>query len=71
MSELSQTEHEKREALANWVLALPSKAARWDWLSRFEARHGKALADDLKARMTRLYRARKQQQRGGDDAAAR
>jgi hypothetical protein len=53
---LPPEEHDKRESLARWVLTLRTKADRAEWLAKFERLHGKAITDDLKARMTRIYR---------------
>lgn len=58
---LDPVEEEKRETLAAWVLAhFETKADRAAWLKQFEETNGKRIADDIKARMTRIYR----QQRG-------
>lgn len=60
---LPPEEHEKRECLARWVLELRTKADRIEWLAKFEQRNGKAITDDLKARMTRIYRQRVEERR--------
>lgn len=55
------TENERRDHLARWVLKhFETKADRAEWLRLFEEKNGKRIADDIKARMTRIYR----QQRG-------
>lgn len=57
---LDPVEEEKRETLAAWVLAhFDTKAARAAWLKQFEETNGKRIADDIKARMTRIYREQK------------
>lgn len=58
---LDPVEEHKRELLATWVLKhFETKADRAEWLRLFEEKNGKRIADDIKARMTRIYR----QQRG-------
>lgn len=57
---LDPVEEEKRETLAAWVLKhFETKADRAEWLRLFEEKNGKRIADDIKARMTRIYREQK------------
>lgn len=55
-------EHQWLEDLATWALSAFDRAERRAWLDEVEQADGKEVADDLKARMRRIYREQKQHQ---------
>lgn len=54
----AKADHEwKMQSLAKNVLSMKTKLARRAFLDGFEARHGKDLADDLRARIIKAHSA--------------
>ena len=56
--EMAKRDHEwKMDGLAKNVLSMKTKLARRAFLDGFEARHGKEIADDLRARIIKAHSA--------------
>lgn len=56
MGPLNAEQEHLREELAKWLLKrFDSREERKAWLERFEVRHGKQVADDIRDRARRIY----------------
>ena len=64
-----ETENFKRDCLARYVMALQPLERRRKFLARFQRRHGKAVADDLKARITAEWKKRRRNDNADCNAA--
>lgn len=52
---MSDAEQWRDECLARWVLALPTKSKRIEWLADFEKKHGAAEAAKLRTNVMKAF----------------